>query len=142
MESMVVLGLLAFGVLFVQGLLSIFQYKGIAKKYKEVRERNNMVSVGRKKNIGRGCIAMMAFTQQGICKECHILSGITIFANFRRYSAYEGCDVYDIKRKISERRSLENEAMLEAIGYVISNLQQTEQDTTGEESTKNILESA
>ncbi len=140
MEPMVVLGLIAFGLLFVQGLLSIMQYKMITNKYKEVRSKHSMVSVGRIKRIGRGCIAMMAFDEQGICTECQVLMGLTVFAGFRRRSKLEGMGISKLFQELSDRNTIENQAILQAVGFVRDKFQGDQRTHLEEDSSKQFLE--
>jgi|GEM_PF-2374578 len=129
MKPMLILALFAFVLLFMQGVFGIYQYRVITKKYKEVRVRNPLVSVGRSKKFGRGCIALLAFTKDGLLTEGHILKGLTVFARFRALKGMEGKSYLALKESIEQQKpSLEGEAILQALGFVKEGLEKTEAD--------------
>lgn len=132
MKPMVLLALIAFGLLFLQGLMSVLQYWLIQKKYREVKGRNQLISVGRVKQMGRGCIALLAATDQGRITEAYLLKGLTVFARFRPVKGLEGMDYRELEGSL--KPSMETDALLQAKGFLEKGLNKTQaaQEQAGE----------
>lgn len=118
MKPMVILVLIVFALLFLQGLMSLVQYKRITRTYNAIKCRNKLVSVGRVKHIGRGCIAILGADEDGYIREGHLLKGLTVFAGFRAIKEVgSGIHYINLREKLT-KRSLENAAVLQAIGFL------------------------
>lgn len=131
MKPMVLLAIIAFGLIFLQGLMSWLQYRLIQKKYKEVKARNKFVSVGRVKAMGRGCIALLGATGQGVITEGYLLKGLTVFARFRPIKGAGGKDYRDLEESL--KPSMESDAILQALGFLERGLNKTEAGQETEE---------
>ena len=118
MKPMVILVLIVFGLIFLQGFMSLIQYKLIQKTYSGVKIRNKLISVGRVKHIGKGCIAILGADEDGYIREGHLLKGLTVFARFRPIKEIgSGIHFVNLREKLT-KRSMENAAILQAIGFL------------------------
>lgn len=125
-KPMVLLVLIVFGLLFLQGLMGVLQYRLIQRKYKEVKGRNKMIAVGRVKRFGRGCIAMLGADDKGRITEGYMLKGLTVFAHFRTIKGVAGIGCGMLQEQL--KPSMETDAVMQAVEFLEQGLQNNRGD--------------
>lgn len=106
-----------FGLLFIQNLLNIFQYKALMKQYKEISKRSYYQSVGNRKKWGRRRNALVGFTKEGVVNEIWILNGITVFSKFHQIKDFDGLTCDELLDKLNMKNK-DHQTIAEAANYM------------------------
>ena len=114
---MIYLIFILFGLLFIQNLLNIFQYKSLTKQYKEISKRSYYQSAGNRKKWGRKRSALVGFTKEGIVNECWILNGITVFSKFHQIHDFDGMTCDELIQSLNPKNK-DHQPIAEAANYM------------------------
>lgn len=106
-----------FGLLFIQNLLNIFQYKALMKQYKEISKHSYYQSVGTRKKWGRRRHALVGFSKEGVVSEIWLLNGIFVFSKFHRIKDFDGLPCEELIQKLNKKNK-DHQAIAQAAGYM------------------------
>ena len=106
-----------FGLMFIQNLLNIFQYKALMKQYKEISKHSYYQSVGNRKKWGRRRNALVGFTKEGVVQEIWILNGISVFAKFHQIKDFDGLSCDELLKKLNMKNK-DHQTIAEAANYM------------------------
>lgn len=110
-------------VLIINNVFTYFQMKEVQRAYRRVFEfkEGNLVSVGKSRAVfKKGSIAILSADSSGILEYAEMLEGFTILAKFKVRQDLIGKDVREIAR------NSENKALLQAIGFLVEELDRGE----------------
>lgn len=116
-NGMVYLIFILFGLLFIQNLMNIFQYKRLVKQYKELAKHSYYQSVGSRKKWGRKRNAIVCFSKEGNVVECWILNGITVFSKFHQIHNFDGLSCDELINSLNPKNK-DHQAIMEAANYM------------------------
>lgn len=123
-----------FGVLFIQNLLNIFQYKRIMKQYKEISKNSHYASAGARKKWGRKRHAIVGFNKDGVVEQVWILNGILVTSVFHQIHDFDGKTCDELLNSLNKKNK-DHDAIREAATYMKMRLENKE--TSDEEYFKN-----
>lgn len=94
----------------------LYHYRKVLRDYQKKYD-DGYLGVGMSKsNFKPKKIILLMTNQQGIIKECKIMSGLTIFAHFKSYEKWDQYQVNDIPENLI--KSKYNEPLKEAIQLI------------------------
>ena len=116
-----------FGMLFVQNLLNIFQYKVLMKQYKDIASRSYYQSVGARKKWGRRRNALVGFSKEAIVNEIWILNGISTFSKFHQIHDFDGLTCDELIAALNPKNK-DHQAIAQAADYMKLRLENSASD--------------
>lgn len=132
--AMIYIIFILFGLLFIQNLLNIFQYKRILKQYKEISKKSHYASTGARKKWGRKRHAIVGFSKDGIVEQVWILNGIFVTSVFHQIHTFDGMTCDELLSSLNKKNK-DHDAIKEAATYMKMRLEN--KNTSDEEYFKN-----
>ena len=106
-----------FGILFIQNLLNIFQYKRIMKQYKDISKKSHYSSTGTRRKWGRKRHAIVGFTENGVVDQVWILNGILVTSLFHQIHDFDGLTCDELLNSLNPKNK-NHDAIKEAATYM------------------------
>ncbi|MDO5062754.1 MAG: transcriptional regulator GutM [Peptostreptococcaceae bacterium] len=98
--------LILFFVLAIQGILALFQIKDFQKNARELQHKGKLGIGNVRRKFSAGAIVLLCVDANKIVVEGRLMEGISIFAKFRPYTAYNGSKLtnvlVDVEKKLEE----------------------------------------
>ncbi|WP_051208236.1 transcriptional regulator GutM [Propionicicella superfundia] len=96
--------LIGFAVIYAtQTVLALKQAKDFTRTFTALHRRGK-VAIGKKKGLlTAGAIVMFLLDDAGGIAEGHRLNGVTVFARFRRWGAFDGADLISVAPETDRR---------------------------------------
>jgi len=116
-----------FGLLFLQNLMNIFQYKRLMKQYKEIMKHSHYMSVGNRKRWGRRRTALVGFNENGTVSEIWILNGIMVTSKFHQIKTFDGLTCEELLNTLNLKNK-DHQTIAEAANYMKLRLENKESD--------------
>ena len=119
---MVKYAIIAFCLIVLQVLLSIFQINNYRKRIVALRSKG-FVGIGMKKGkLKAGSIIIIIVNKEGIIIDCEEMKGRTVFSRFKKANEYIGQDIADLKKCYENDKKEKDSAIAGAIKSVESQL--------------------
>ena len=116
MGPAVIFGMVLVLALAAQTYGSIRKYQSLQCKFREIKARNPVVSVGRSTYWGIRRTAVLGFDRDGRLQELYLLSGLPLFASFKRIRRHEGEHYSFLKQQYQRSKKLS--CIMQAVRYM------------------------
>lgn len=122
-NQLLAVAFVVFVILAIQTMLTAVQANKLRHLYDKLCESYKYVSVGKQRKRGQNCIAVLAFTNEGVLSEAYTLSGLTVFSRPRRICDMDNLSCYEILEQYTDKKNNKVMAITEATAYMVQTLE-------------------